>query len=159
MIEILLKQFSKNVQQIILVSDHEYEDIVNESYLVYYEHKDRIHENKNVFINELRKKCLKFNKYGKRLDCKRDFERFNQYESEMVDEVDTETESKENDIVDLISIQSVCTEDEYNFLLNYYRYGQTKCSEIYNIKVSTLRKRVFDLQNKIKKKLGAENGR
>lgn len=60
----LISKFKINVNQIISNSDHDREDILNESYLVVQEHYDKIVKNERVFINELKTRGLKFNKYN-----------------------------------------------------------------------------------------------
>lgn len=63
----LLQKFHINIQQIINNSDNEFEDIKNEAYIILQENYDEILKNERVFINKLKAKCLKFNKYGKRI--------------------------------------------------------------------------------------------
>ena len=81
----LLNKFNININQIIRCSDNTLSDIKNEAFIVVFENLNKIKHNERTFINELKTKCLKFNKYGKRIESKDRFERFNHYENEMIE--------------------------------------------------------------------------
>ena len=59
----LIKKFRININQIVTNSDNTIDDIENEAFIVLSENYNEIMNNNRVFINELKKKCLKFNKY------------------------------------------------------------------------------------------------
>lgn len=153
MIKTLLKKFNINIKQILSVSDNTLEDIEQEAHIVFIEFEKEINKNEKVFINELKKRCLSFNKYGKRIDSHKEFDRFNQYEENMINQVHTTSYISEDTILGLAIIKDNCSEEEYNLLLDYHRFGQKLTSIKYNIKESTLRKRICDLQNRIRKKV------
>ena len=64
----LIKKFRININQIVTNSDNTIDDVENEAFIVLSENYNEIMNNNRVFINELKKKCLKFNKYGKRIE-------------------------------------------------------------------------------------------
>lgn len=149
----MIKKFRININHIINNSDNTIEDIQSESFLVLHDFMDKIKENEKVFINELRNRCLKFNKYNRKLDEKSNWEKFNEYEERLKYEYENGMEIDEDAILGLQMIKEVTSEEEYSFLMDYYSYGQEETSKKYNIKVGTLRKRVHTLQNKIRKEL------
>lgn len=152
----LLKKFRINISQIIRNSDNTMEDIESESYLVLHDFFDSIRENENIFINELRRKCLRFNKYGKRIDSKRDWDRFNAYEKALEADYENPMDTNEDLILNINLVKEIVSEEEYSFLIYYFGYGQEETSKKYNIKEGTARKRVHVLISKIKKELGIE---
>ncbi|MGL6185553.1 MAG: hypothetical protein ACRC1T_09275 [Clostridium chrysemydis] len=149
----MISKFRININQIIRNSDNTIEDIESESFLVLHDFFDKIKENEKVFINELRSRCLKFNKYGKRLDNKEDWERFNRYEESLQHEYKNAMEINEDLILGIHVIKEKICEEEYSFLIHYFRYGQEETSKKYGLKEGTVRKRVHTLINKIKKEL------
>lgn len=156
MLDKLLKKFHINIQQIINNSDNEMEDIRNEAYIVLYEHYSEILKDDRVFINELKKKCLKFNKYGKRIESKNRWEYFNQKELEMQEKSKQYEQMNEDNMCILIDIQNAIGKENYKFLLYYYSFGYKETAIRYNISPELVRKRVSLLLNKIRKEEGYE---
>lgn len=152
----MINRFKININQIIRNSDNTMEDIENESFLVLHDFFDKIKENEKVFINELRSRCLKFNKYGRRLDNKDDWERFNRYEESLQYEYKNAMEIDEDLILGIHIIKEKICEEEYSFLIYYFRYGQGETSKKYNLKEGTVRKKVHSLISKIKKELNVK---
>lgn len=152
----MIRKFRININQIIRNSDNTIEDIESESFLVLHDFFDKIKENEKVFINELRSRCLKFNKYGKRLDNKEDWDRFNRYEESLQNEYKNSLEINEDLILNINIIKEKICEEEYSFLIHYFRYGQEETSKRYDLKKGTVRKRVHTLINKIKKELNVK---
>lgn len=149
----MIKKFRININYILRNTDNTMEDIQNESFLVLHDFLDRIKDNEKVFINELRNRCLKFNKYNRVMNTKEDWERFNRYEERLQHEYDNGMEIDEDLLLGLQVIKEATSEEEYNFLIYYYQYGQEETSKKYDLKEGTVRKRVFTLTNKIKKEL------
>lgn len=156
MVQQMISNFRINVNQIIRNSDNTIEDIESESFLVLHDFFDEIKDNNKVFINELKTRCLKFNKYGRRLDNKKDWERQNMYEERLQYEYDNGMEINEDIIVGIQAIKEKICEEEYSFLIYYYENGQEETSKKYNLKVGTTRKRVYDLIKKIRKELNVD---
>lgn len=152
----MIKKFRININHIINNSDNTIEDIQCESFLVLHDFMDKIKDNEKVFINELRSRCLKFNKYNRIMNTKEDWNRFNRYEERLKDEYENGMEINEDSILGLQMIKEVTNEEEYNFLMYYYSHGQEETSKKYNFKTGTLRKRVYTLINKIKKELNVK---
>lgn len=86
-LDYLLQHFHIDIHQIINNSDNTFDDIKNEGYIVLHEHYDEIEKDNKVFINELRKRCLKFNKYNRRIDTKAKWEEFNNLKENLRNEV------------------------------------------------------------------------
>lgn len=149
----LLKHFHINIQQIIHNSDNEMEDIINEAYIVLYEHYEDIQKNDKVFINELKKRCLKFNKYNRRIDTKTKWEEFNELEQQMFTNSNLYKEIDANSMCLLIDIQNIIGEKNYQFLIDYYNYGYKEVARKYNISPDCARKRTSLLIKQIQKKL------
>ncbi|MGL5100802.1 MAG: hypothetical protein ACRC6B_12375 [Fusobacteriaceae bacterium] len=149
----LLSKFRINVNHIINNTDNTIEDIKSEAYLVLHTNLERIELDERVFINELKNNCLKFNKYNRVMNTKVDWERFNRYEERLQHEYSNGMEIDEDMILGLHLIKDVADEEEYQLLLDYYRYGQKLTSEKYNMKEGTIRKRVFKLIQRLKKEL------
>lgn len=149
----MIKKFRININHIINNSDNTIEDIQSESFLVLHDFMDKIKDNEKVFINELKSRCLKFNKYNRIMNTKEDWNRFNEYEERLKDEYENGMEINEDAVLGLQMIKEVTNEEEYSFLIYYYSYGQEETSKKYNLKAGTLRKRVHILINKIKKEL------
>lgn len=145
----LIKRFIININQIITNSDNEMCDILGEAYIVVYENYDAIIENERVFINEMKKKCLRNNKYGKRIESIERWEYFNNLESSIPERMSYTFEINEDLIVGLDAIKKCITEDEYNFLICYYENGSDKTSSVYGITNTTCRQRVCRLKKKI----------
>lgn len=150
----MIKKFRINVRDIINNSDNTMEDVTNESFIILHNFFDEIKDNEIVFIRELRNKCLKFNKYGKKINSKKDWERFNAYEEKLQYEYKNEFEINEDKICDLNTIKNIICENEYDFLIFYYENGGRDTAIKYNISNGAVRKRVYTLINKIKKELG-----
>ena len=148
----LLKHFHINIQQIINNSDNEMEDIINEGYIVLYEHYNDIQKNDKIFINELKKRCLKFNKYSRRIDTKTKWEEFNELEKQMFTNSNLYKEIDTDSMCLLADIQKIIGENNYNFLIDYYSYGYKETSNKYNISPDCARKRVSLLIKQIQKK-------
>lgn len=149
----LIKKFKINIEQIRKCTDNTYEDLKNEAYIIVHDNIESILNNERVFINELKTKCLRFNKYGKRIESKERFEKFNEYENNMVEESDNEMNMDEDKICMLVDIKELIGEDNYNFLLDYYNYGAKTISYKYGISECSTRKRASNLVKKIRDKL------
>lgn len=153
LLDILLRKFNINIRQIINNSDNTFEDIRNEGYIVLYEHYDDIIKDNNVFINELRKKCLRFNKYGKRIDTKSKWEEYNALEDTMNNISNSYTQINEDLLCSMCDIKDLIGEDNYKFLIDYYGLGYKKTAEKYNISSHLSRKRASLLIEKIRKRI------
>lgn len=156
MIDTMIKKFRINVNYILKNSDNTIEDVRGESYIVLHEFINNIKENEKVFINELRNRCLKFNKYNRVMNTKEDWKRFNGYEENLQLEYDNGMEINEDTILGIHMIKEKTCEEEYSFLMFYHRYGQEETSKKYNLKAGTVRKRVHTIQQRIKKELGLD---
>ena len=121
---------------------------------VLYEHYDDIIKDNNVFINELRKKCLRFNKYGKRIDTKSKWEEYNALEDTMNNISNSYTQINEDLLCSMCDIKDLIGEDNYKFLIDYYGLGYKKTAEKYNISSHLSRKRASLLIEKIRKGIG-----
>lgn len=154
LLDILLRKFNINIRQVINNSDNTFEDIRNEGYIVLYEHYDDIIKDNNVFINELRKKCLRFNKYGKRIDTKSKWEEYNALEDTMNNISNSYTQINEDLLCSMCDIKDLIGEDNYKFLIDYYGLGYKKTAEKYNISSHLSRKRASLLIEKIRKGIG-----
>lgn len=150
----MIQKFRININQILANSDNTIEDIINESCIVLREHKEAIEENNNVFINELRKKCLRFNKYGKRIDNKKQWEVFNNREDALKYEYDNPLNINEDLICYIETIKTIINKDDYDFLIFYYGNDGKRTSEKYNMTEMQVRNRVHYLVNKIKVNIG-----
>lgn len=149
----MIQKFRININQIIANSDNTIEDIINESYIVMKEHKEAIECNNNVFINELRKKCLRFNKYGKRIDSKKQWEIFNNREEVMVEQFNNEYDINEDVLCQLLDVKSILGEENYKFLIDYYNLGSKETSLRYHISEPTVNKRVKEMISRVRRKL------
>ena len=125
------------------------EDILSEAYIVVYEHYDEILDNERVFINEMKKRCLRNNKYGKRIESITRWEYFNNLESSIPERMSHTFKIDEDLIVGIESIKNVTTQEEYDFLICYYENGSEKTSTIYGISNTTCRQRVCRLKKRI----------
>ncbi|MGL6101314.1 MAG: hypothetical protein ACRC0G_17045, partial [Fusobacteriaceae bacterium] len=152
-VEKYIRKFRINVNHILANSDNDIDDIRIEAYLILHEFVDSIKENEKVFINELKKKCLRFNKYGKRLDSKSGWERNNRYEKMLQDEYDNGMEIDENLILGIHVIKQIISEEEYSFLLYYYDNGQEETSKRYGMTIGAIRKKVHSLTSRAKKEV------
>lgn len=146
----LLKKFNINIRHIINNSDNTYEDVKNDGYIILYEHYDEIIKDDRVFINELKKKCLKFNKYNRRIDTKKKWQEFNDLEDLMNNISNSHTRINEDIICDIADIQNIVSKEEYNFLIDYYNLGYEKTAEKYNISNNYSRRKASSLINKIR---------
>lgn len=149
----LIKKYYINIQQIINNSDNDMGDIKNEAYIILHENYDKILKNDKIFINELKTKCLKFNKYGKRIESSKRWEYFNQKEEQMNDNTNKYSNLNEDNLCLLLDIKNFIGEKDYNFLLDYYALGYKETSIKYKISPSLTRKRVSFLIDKIRKEM------
>lgn len=147
----LLNKFYINVEQIKRNSDNTIEDIKQEAFIVVHLNQEKIKNNERVFINELKTRCLKFNKYGKRIESKERWERFNSYEDNMIkDEINN---FNEEDEITLLTIKTLISEDDYNFLLCYFGCGIDFCCKKYNLSRYFINKKCNELLDIIKSKI------
>lgn len=149
----MIQKFRININQIIANSDNTIEDIINESCIVIKEHKEAIECNNNVFINELRKKCLRFNKYGKRIESKERWKEFNNREEAMVEQFNNEYDINEDVLCLLLDVKEIIGEESYKFLIDYYNFGSKETSLRYHISEPTVKKRVNEMISKVRRKL------
>lgn len=154
MVNSMIQKFNKNVKQILANSDNTIDDIVSEAFIVLEEHKKEIENNQNVFINELRNRCLKFNKYGKRIESKKRWELFNDRECEYQDRIKNNLNINEDLICYIETIKTIINKDDYDFLIFYYGNDGKRTSEKYNMTEMQVRNRVHYLVNKIKVNIG-----
>lgn len=148
----LIKKYSFIISKIISNSDNTIEDIENEAYIITKLNYDRILEDDRVFINELKKCCLKFNKYNRRIETYDCWNKFNNLESNMLSqkEENNKLNINEDRLCFLIVIQTLISKDDYDFLLCYFGYGGEYTSEKYNLSYSNTRTKVHRLINFIK---------
>lgn len=149
----LISKFIINVNQIINNSDNTMEDIKNEAYIVVDNNYSRIKENERVFINELKTRCLKFNKYGKRIESKERWKEFNNREEAMVEQFNNEYDINEDVLCQLLDVKEIIGEESYKFLIDYYNFGSKETSLRYHISEPTLKKRVNEMISKVRRKL------
>lgn len=149
----LLRKFKININQIIRCSDNTLEDIRNEAFIVVFDNLSSVEENERVFINKLKSNCLKFNKYGKRIESKDRFEKFNEYENKLVEEENNSLDLDEEKLCTLLDIQNLISKKDYEFLIDYYSLGCELTSVKYNINKDLTRKRVSNLIKEIRSKL------
>lgn len=149
----LINKFKKNINQIISNSDNTFEDIKNEAFIVVNDNYSKILDNEKVFVNELRTRCLKFNKYGKRIERKERWEVFNNREKELTLECKNNLDIDEDLFCELEDIKNYLGEYNYNFLIYYYTYGCKETSEKYNMKEPNVRKRVSLLIKDVRREL------
>lgn len=149
----LLRKFKININQIIRCSDNTLEDIRNEAFIVVFDNLSSVEENERVFINKLKSNCLKFNKYGRRIESKDRFEKFNEYENKLVEEENNSLDLDEEKLCTLLDIQNLISKKDYEFLIDYYSLGCELTSVKYNINKDLTRKRVSNLIKEIRSKL------
>lgn len=149
----LISKFIINVNQIINNSDNTMEDIKNEAYIVVDNNYSRIKENERVFINELKTRCLKFNKYGKRIESKERWKEFNNREEAMVEQFNNEYDINEDVLCQLLDVKEIIGEESYKFLIDYYNFGSKETSLRYHISEPTAKKRVNEMIYKVRRKL------
>ena len=149
----LISKFIINVNQIINNSDNTMEDIKNEAYIVVDNNYTRIKENERVFINELKTRCLKFNKYGKRIESKERWKEFNNREEAMVEQFNNEYDINEDVLCQLLDVKEIIGEESYKFLIDYYNFGSKETSLRYHISEPTVKKRVNEMISKVRRKL------
>ena len=149
----LISKFIINVNQIINNSDNTMEDIKNEDYIVVDNNYTRIKENERVFINELKTRCLKFNKYGKRIESKERWKEFNNREEAMVEQFNNEYDINEDVLCQLLDVKEIIGEESYKFLIDYYNFGSKETSSRYHISEPTVKKRVNEMISKVRRKL------
>lgn len=149
----LISKFIINVNQIINNSDNTMEDIKNEAYIVVDNNYSKIKENERVFINELKTRCLKFNKYGKRIESKERWKEFNNREEAMVEQFNNEYDINEDVLCQLLDVKEIIGEESYKFLIDYYNFGSKETSLRYHISEPTVKKRVNEMISKVRRKL------
>ena len=152
----LLKQFRINVNQIIYNSDNTLEDVRNEAALIIQEKLSDIQKDKRVFINELKKRCLKFNKYNRRIESKERWETFNNYESHLVETTTNPYDTDENLINFKVDIVNIVGEEDYNLLIGYFTLKVKNVALKYNISEVEVEDRVMKLLIKIRREYGRE---
>lgn len=149
----LINKFRININQIIKCSDNTINDIKNEAFIIVFNDFNKIKSNERFFINELKTKCLKFNKYGKRIESKERFERFNNYENRMVEDKENLLNIDEDKICYLLDIKNIVGQDNYNYLIEYYGMGCDFICTKYHINKVLARKRASNLIKEIRGKL------
>lgn len=149
----LISKFIINVNQIINNSDNTMEDIKNEAYIVVDNNYSKIKENERVFINELKTRCLKFNKYGKRIESKERWKEFNNREEAMVEQFNNKYDINEDVLCQLLDVKEIIGEESYKFLIDYYNFGSKETSLRYHISEPTVKKRVNEMISKVRRKL------
>lgn len=152
-VEELIKKFRINISQIIANSDNTMEDVRNEAYIVVDENFSSIMNNERVFINKLKTRCLKFNKYSRRIESKDRWSLYNDREDRMVSLVENEFNIDEDTICILEDIKEIVGEDSYNFLIYYFTYGSELTSRKYRISIPTVRKRIKEYVRYVRRKL------
>lgn len=115
-----MKKFYININQIVTNSDNNIDEVKNEGYIVLSEHYDEILKDNKVFINELKKRCLKFNKYGRRIESKERWEKFNSLEDRMNNVSPSYSILDQDMLCDLLDVKSSLSDTEYEFLIYYY---------------------------------------
>lgn len=150
LIDEMIDKFRININQILANSDNTIEDILSESFIVLEEYKQDIERNNNVFINELRKRCLKFNKYGKRIDSKKQWEIFNNREESMKYSYKNNLDIDEDLICSMITIKEIIGESDYNFLIFNYSHTIKETAKHYNLNESAVQRKVKKLVDRIK---------
>lgn len=149
----LIKKFRININQIIANSDHTEDDLYNEAFIVVYEFLDKITVNEKVFINELRKRCLNFNKYNRYITSKDRWERFNEYENEMINNCINQQDNTENLLVDLMSVKNILSSKNYDFLIYYYSNGISDTAREYKLTEKYTKVKVSRLIKQLRKEL------
>lgn len=149
----LIRKFRINVNQIIANSDNTIEDVTNEAYIVVDENLSKIMKNERVFINELKTRCLKFNKYGKRIESKDRWEVFNSREENIANTIATSCTINEDMLCLKLDIKDVVGEENYNFLLDYFSYPKAYMSLKYKISEPTINKRAKKLIDRLRREL------
>lgn len=152
----LIKNFIINIRQIISNSDNDMDDILGEAYIVVFENYNDIIKNNRVFINRMKTRCLKNNKYGKRIESHERWSYFNNLELTICDRDKYTSEIDEDTIVGIDAIKKVITDYEYDFLIFYYENGMTKTMDKYKINNNACRQRVCRLKRKILKELNGQ---
>lgn len=148
MVNMMINKFRININQIIANSDNTIDDIVNEAFIVIEENKNEIEKNQRVFINELKTRCLKFNKYGKRIESKKRWEEFNDRENsiDLVNNLDI----NEDLICIMNDVKQIIGKENYDFLIDYYSYGVEKTANKYKSTYGATKRKASYLVNKIR---------
>ena len=149
----MIQKFRININQIISNSDNTIDDIMNESFIIINEYSNEISKNNNIFINELRKRCLKFNKYNKRIESKERWEEFNNREECLKYEYTNKLDIDEDLICVLTDIKNIINKDEYNFLIYYFSHTGKETAFKFNLNEHTVKNRVESIINKIRIKM------
>ena len=150
-VDTLLKKFIINVNQIQNNSDNDMDDIRNEAVIVVIEFYEQIQENSQVFINELKRRCLKFNKYNRRIESKERWERFNSYEEMLPDSCECVTRFDDDIFYNMIDIESLIGAEQLQFLIDYYSYGVEKLASKTGKNTSSVKKKAKKLRDYIRK--------
>ena len=150
----LIKKFRINVNQILANSDNTMEDIINESFIVVSDNYDQIKNNDRIFINELKTRCLRFNKYGRRIESKERWEKYNELEKRMIENFRNMLNIDEDILCLIIDIKNIIGENNYIFLLDYFTYTGKVVSKKYGISEPTMRKRAYELIEKLRRDYG-----
>lgn len=148
--EQLIKKFRININQIIANSDNTMDDIRSEAYLVVADNYSSIQENERVFINELKTRCLKFNKYGKRIESKERWEEFNKREEQLANILPIMSSMDDDKLCMLIDIKDEIGEENYKFLLDYFSISRKEMCTKYHISEPTVRKKAKDLLDRLR---------
>lgn len=152
----LLRQFKINVNQIISNSDNTLEDLRNEAVLIVQDKLSSIQKDKRVFINELKKRCLKFNKYSKRIESKERWEIFNNYETRLIETVTNPYNTDENLVSLKVDITDIVGEENYNLLIDYFTLKIKDVAVKYGISETELEDKIMKLLIKIRRAYGRE---
>lgn len=152
----LLRQFKINVNQIISNSDNTLEDLRNEAVLIVQDKLSSIQKDKRVFINELKKRCLKFNKYSKRIESKERWEIFNNYETRLIETITNPYNTDENLVSLKVDITGIVGEENYNLLIDYFTLKIKDVAVKYGISETELEDKVMKLLIKIRRAYGRE---
>lgn len=152
----LLRQFKINVNQIISNSDNTLEDLRNEAVLIVQDKLSSIQKDKRVFINELKKRCLKFNKYSKRIESKERWEIFNNYETRLIETVTNPYNTDENLVSLKADITDIVGEENYNLLIDYFTLKIKDVAVKYGISETELEDKIMKLLIKIRRAYGRE---
>lgn len=151
LVDELMKKYHINIRYIMNNSDNDMEDIKVESYIIVQENFDKLKECDKCFIPLLKKSCLKNNKYGKRIESKDRWEKFNELERDIPNRVETYSEIDEDKFCCLEAIKSLLTEEQYYFLLYFYAYGCASTAKKYKKSEDTIYNKVHKLVKKIQK--------
>ena len=149
----MMKAFCINVRQIIGNSDNTYEDMCIEAYIIVHENYEEIMENNRVFINKLKQKCLKNNKYGVRIESKNVWEKYNNLEESIPSDTKTSSQIEDDRMVGVDAIKGVLGEEDYQFLLCYFDNDIHFTARKYDISENNCRVKACRLKRKINREV------